>query len=549
VGGFFGTIAGQSRSRVASFSLPNGALENWNPGVGTVTILSPAVYKIAVQGNTVFVAGAFSTLGTSNRVNIGAVDATTGVTTSWDARADLRLSSGIPTASIQGMALHNNVLYVGGILVNIGGQARTYAAALDPTTGNATPWNPDPNSLALEFSGVGNSIYVGGVFSTLGGLARTNLAAFNVSTRQVTPWNPSTTNNVLALLVSGNSVYVGGEFNRVNGVIRSNLAAVDLTSGALLPWGPNPNLYVIALAQWNDRLFVGGGFTNISGAGRTNIAEFDLSTGALTAWSPVLNRAQVRVLTVSGNTLYAGGLISTVDGINRRRVAAFDLPSGALSSWNPDITSSGGVVEAIVPFGDRVYIGGRFTAVAGQPRTNLFAVDAVTAQLLSWTANADFPVVAIAPNSNLVFVAGDFQNIGGQRRNYLAALDATTGAATPWNPNPDFFLRKLLLADGVLYPGGAFMRIGGQTGRGIAAFSLASVAVPSIDPASLVRLSDGRFQFQFTAPGSGQATVWGSTNLATWQNLQIVPVSNGEAQFIDVDAPAHTRRFYRVSVP
>ena len=92
-------------------------------------------------------------------------------------------------------------------------------------------------------------------------------------------------------------------------------------------------------------------------------------------------------------------------------------------------------------------------------------------------------------------------------------------------------------------------RISGETTRGLAAFSLNNVPPPVIDSASLVRLGDGRFQFQFSAPGSSQATVWGSTNLSAWENLQAVPVMGNSAQFIDNAAPAHPHRFYKVSVP
>ena len=549
-GGYFTTIASQSRSRVASFELAGGTLEAWNPGAGTITIVSPTVFKIAVQQNTVFIAGSFSTMGGSNRVSIAAVDATTGATTEWDAHGDYVLSGSLPTASIQGLAIHNNTVYVGGILGNTGGQPRKYAAALDATTALATAWNPDPNGVVGAFFASGNSVYVGGVFSALGGAARTNCAAYNLTTRQILPWNPTANNNVWTLLVHSNAVFVGGEFNLINGVTRSNLALVDASTGSLLPWNPSPNLYVLGLARWNNRLYVGGGFTNISGGGRTNIAEFDLTTGNLTAWSPVLNRAQVRVLTVHSNLLFAGGLISSVNGVTRRRLAAFDLTTGGLSSWNPDINSTGaGIVETIAAFGDRVYVGGRFALVGGLPRTNLFAADFNTGQVLPWVAHANMPVVALAASSNLVFAGGDFGTIGGVSRRYLAALDATTAAVTEWNPNPDFFIRKMMIADGLLYPCGFFMRISGETTRGLAAFSLNNVPPPVIDSASLVRLGDGRFQFQFSAPGASQATVWGSTNLSAWENLQAVPVMGNSAQFIDNAAPAHPHRFYKVSVP
>lgn len=80
-----------------------------------------------------------------------------------------------------------------------------------------------------------------------------------------------------------------------------------------------------------------------------------------------------------------------------------------------------------------------------------------------------------------------------------------------------------------------------------------SVDMPFIIPGSLMRLPDGRVQFGVTAPGSSQATVVSSTDLALpvglWQVLQTLPLTNGSATFVDDDAVNHPRRFYSVRVP
>ena len=549
VGGRFTTIGGQSRSRLASFDLSTGLVESWNPNVGTVTIVLPVVYALAAHQNTIFVAGCFSQVGASNRVNIAAVDATTGLATSWDAQADYGVVGGLPQAYVAAMTVHSNAVFVGGYLFNIGGQPRQFAAALDVTTGDATPWDPRPNMVALAFSGSSNTVYLGGAFSTLAGLPRVNLAAFDLTTRQITSWNPVTSTNVLALQIAGNRMYIGGGFKTVGGLPRTNLAAVDLATGNVLDWTPNPNAYVYALAAWNNSLYVGGAFTNISGTARTNLAEFDLDTGNLTSWDPALNRALVMALAVHGNTLYAGGFINTVGAQTRRRLAAFDLTTGLLTPWDAGITSTSSLVWAICPLGDRVYVGGRFGSVGGYIRTNFVALDANTAAVLPLVANANSYVYALAATSNQVFVGGYFDKIGDQNRRYLAALDAATGQVTTWNPNPDLFVQQLTCIGDALYTGGAFLQVGGQSGRGIAAFSLLVDEPPVIQTDSLARLGDGRFQFQLTAPGAAQATIWASTNLVGWQNLQAVTVTNGSAQFRDADAPNHRYRFYRVSVP
>jgi hypothetical protein len=550
VGGYFTGVGGQPRSMAASVDLPSGLVDAWDPGVDSVTLVAPTVFALAEDGNTIYLGGVFTTVGASSRVNLAAVDATTGLTTSWDAQADLGLSGGLPTASVSALAVYHEALFVGGILFNIGGQPRAFAAALDTTTGSATAWDPQPNMLATTFSGIGDTIYVGGLFGALASSPRTNLAAVDLRTRKVTPWNPTASANVWALLSVSNSIYLGGEFKFVSGLVRSNLAAVDLATGEVSDWAPNPNLYVLALASWRDRLYVGGGFTNIAGMARTNLAEIDLGTGLPTSWDAALNRAQVRTLAVQGDTLYAGGLINTARGQTRRRIAVFDLETGELTPWESGLPNSSGLnVEVVAPFGDRVYVGGRFQLVGGVSRTNFVALDATTAAVLPLVAHTDQPVTALAATSNQVFLGGNFTVVNGQKRSCLAALDVRSGQLTSWTPDSDFYVQKMFIFRDVLYPAGVFLRIGGQTSRGLAAYPLSLTAPPTIVEGSARQLADGRFGFQVYAPGAPQATVQVSTNLDFWQDLVGVTLVGGNAWFLDSEAPDHPRRFYRLSVP
>ena len=74
---------------------------------------------------------------------------------------------------------------------------------------------------------------------------------------------------------------------------------------------------------------------------------------------------------------------------------------------------------------------------------------------------------------------------------------------------------------------------------------------PAINTASVTRLSDGRVQFAFSAPGATQATVWAATNFSpgNWQSLGTVPLNGGNGLFTDANAPGFRYRFYRVTVP
>ncbi len=78
-----------------------------------------------------------------------------------------------------------------------------------------------------------------------------------------------------------------------------------------------------------------------------------------------------------------------------------------------------------------------------------------------------------------------------------------------------------------------------------------NIDAPVINPASVIRRLDGRVQFELTASGAAQATVWGATNLSppNWQVLQTVFLTNSSAAFTDDAAPGFSVRFYRVTVP
>ena len=80
IGGGFGRVAGVDRLALAAVDIESGALAPWNPGVGT-SILS--VRGLVRDGQTLYFAGIFSTVGGQPRNGLAAVDAASGTTTGW----------------------------------------------------------------------------------------------------------------------------------------------------------------------------------------------------------------------------------------------------------------------------------------------------------------------------------------------------------------------------------------------------------------------------------------------------------------------------------
>ena len=552
LGGYFTAVGGQSRGCGASFDLSTGNLDPWNPNLTGLGLVIPEIFAMDAWQNTIFIGGIFGTAGTSNRVNVAALDASTAIATSWDARQVVTVTSGIPSGQVSSLAVYSNALYVGGILANIGGQQRGCAAALDLVTGDAGAWDPKVNQPAHAFCGSGNTIFLGGSFGALNCVQRTSLAAYDIASNQVTAWNPglitSSAPGVMAMIVASNQVFVGGYYTNIAGVSRYSLAALDPVSGSALDWNPNPAPSTIySFGTWSNRLFVGGTFSSMGGLARTNFAEFDLGTGLVTSWDPAI-RSFVQAMAVNSNTLFVGGLFSTASGQPRRRVASFDLTSDTLTSWNPSITT-GTYVDGLAASGNTVYMVGSFTAVNSVGRVNFAAVDAGTADVLPMAADTDSFVYTVAATSNLVFIGGNFQNVSSQPRSYLAALDARTGVLTSWNCRADLFVKRMDIFDNTLYVAGAFGHLAGTSTRSLGAYPLSLAGPPEIVQNSVRRSLNGDFQFRLTALNTPQATVQVSSDLVNWQPLQSVPLVDGYGVFTDTSIPGAPQRFYRLSVP
>ena len=161
-------------------------------------------------------------------------------------------------------------------------------------------------------------------------------------------------------------------------------------------------------------------------------------------------------LSEDGSTLYIGGKFTRVrenpPGVAGRSfaangVAAIDVATGeATSGWNPNVTGGAATVRALElsADGEKLFIGGNFASVGGQPRQNLAAVAAkdgtVDAFAPTVTASGQTPwVYALLADGSKLYAGGSFSNVDGRQRARLAAFDIvpTGGGALDlaWKPS------------------------------------------------------------------------------------------------------------------
>jgi len=444
------------------------------------------VYALAVADMTLFIGGSFNDVNSQTRTNVAAVDLSTRQVKAWHPDAN---------GSVLFLTPFCNTVLAGGFFTAIAGQPRNRLAALDPVSTAATSWNPDLNGAATALAVAGSTIYVGGQFTAVANQPRNYLAAVDGTSGQVAFWTPAADRNVGGLAVAGGLVFAGGQ-DRSTAVRRNNVAALDAVTGQPTPWDPDASAAVYALAPTAGTIYLGGNFVTVHDQPRSGLAAVDAVLGNLTSWAPRVDQV-VRSLTLASNVVYVGGEFLTVNGVSRSHLAALDASTGELTDWNPapqfmSRTVGSSYVNALLATPDLLYVAGDVFTIAGQSRVWLGAVTSL-GTLTPWNPIADPAssgeasfVSALVPSGNRLYIGGSFIHDGtnGVEDYYhLAAFDVNTGAQYRWNLAPisqsvlaehDAYVNALALSGNIIYAGGYFGRIGGQPRLHLAALDYLS---------------------------------------------------------------------------
>jgi hypothetical protein len=221
-----------------------------------------------------------------------------------------------------------------------------------------------------------------------------------------------------------------------------------VSADRLPTWQINGVVWDQAIA--NNVVFAGGKFTKArppgvssGGAGEVaaqNFFAYDVTTGSRIASFAHSANGQILAVTASpdGTRVYLGGDFTAIDGQPHGHIAAIDTTTGALvPSFTP---SANGQVRAIAVSSSTVYVGGNFTKIGSSTRTRLAAFSPADGSLVtSWAPSADdnqVTAMALSPDGSRLIVGGRFSTLNHVPARAMGAVSTAPGAATlPWAAN------------------------------------------------------------------------------------------------------------------
>ncbi|MCW2760183.1 MAG: hypothetical protein JWR85_384, partial [Marmoricola sp.] len=156
----------------------------------------------------------------------------------------------------------------------------------------------------------------------------------------------------------------------------------------------------------------------------------------------------------------AGLMILTSGAAATAGIAQPRIVSANPANFTPQVPRGEYETYALQQVGTTMYVGGKFSTLGGQSRSNIGAFSATTGAMAGFAPRFNGPVWAIESlGGSRLAVGGDFTTVNGLARRGLAVLNATTGATeTTFNANLNGRVTSLQLVNGRLIAGGGFAK-------------------------------------------------------------------------------------------
>jgi uncharacterized delta-60 repeat protein len=500
----------------------------FNPGANN------SVYCLAVQPDgKILAGGSFSTLGGQTRTNLARLNADGSLDTNFNAS----VASYYGSVGCLGMQPDGKIL-VGGPFTSLGGQACTNFGRLNADGSLDAAFNPKvmPEgvgvaSLAMQSDG---KLVLGGYFNWLGGLSRNYIGRLNANGSVDTSFNPGAANGVFTLtLQPDGKILAGGDFLQLGGQARANLGRLNANGSVDTTFNPGANDLITCLAvQADGKILVAGYFTVLGGQTCTNFGRLNADGSRDATFNPGVDNT-IRYLAVQADgKILAGGWFTKLGGQARTNLGRLNADGSLDAAFNPEVGGPGSYVDELALQADgKIVVGGNFTRLGGQSRTNLGRLNATEAATQSLAFNG----------SAITWLRG-----GTSPEVWRTTFEICTNGVDWINPGAGTRITGGWQRTGLNYPTNAIIRARGFVCG--ANWFVETVQTPNL-PLQFINgngtpsVSNGWFNTRLTGTTGDRAVAEWSPDLATWQpwltntlpasgwNLSL-PVGTNSRQFL-----------------
>lgn len=234
------------------------------------------------------------------------------------------------------------------------------------------------------------------------------------------------------------SLAVGGLVAALLSLPAAPAGAADVSATPARTVGAKGKLVYDIVVLPSGRTILGGQFSAVGRLARTNLGAVLANGKADRKFAPRTN-GPVHAIAASadGTRLFIGGQFTRVNGEPRQNLAAIDAKTGALvADWQADTTGAVPTVTALAVNGDELLVGGRFAGIDGSDKEKLAKLDATTGDLVTWNTWVNGAVLefGVDPDGSTLWLGGEFTRIRGTDQPYFGAVDLATGQPTAYEP-------------------------------------------------------------------------------------------------------------------
>lgn len=348
----------------------------------------------------------------------------------------------------------------------------------------------DQSVFAVAVQPADGKVIIAGDFTTVASVSLNGIARLNSNGDLDSSFDPGSGADDLVngVALQGNNVIIAGYFTAVNGTNQGYVARLNSTGGLDTSFdsGSGADSPVLSLAVQSDgKVLLGGEFTSINGTNRNNIARLNSGGSLDTGFDPSTGvsgaaLSSVRAIAVQGDDkVIIGGSFTSVDGAAHTNIARLNSNGTLDGGFNPSVGVAGagvlaGVYILTVQSGGKIVVGGDFTAINGNPRTNLARLNTNGTLDLSFnpTNGPDFAVNSVLSQANgKIVIGGFFTSVNGTARKYVARLNSDGSLDSSFNPGlgpDDAVYAAALQADGKVLIGGLFTSFDATPRHGLA---------------------------------------------------------------------------------